>query len=157
MTSHFNEQHTYSSIESEFLAGMCDDTLTWVKSYLIALGTNYIIKGKRWHIEMAATIAFNLDDQKRLMRRRDLFQGDERDVIRYFYRKAMCSCLKDKWKLVKAKPKLGWCYHCNERKERKDLMVCSACRIHQYCSKSCQRELGLIVANTIPGLMTRTL
>ena len=98
-----------------------------------------------------------------LMKQRDLLQGGERDVIRYFYKRAKCSCLKDKWKLVKAKPKLGWCYHCNERKERKDLMVCSACRIHQYCSKSCQREAWprhqekCIVANTIPGLMTRTL
>ena len=137
------------SIESEFLAGMCDDTLTWVKSYLIALGTNYIIKGKRCHIEMAATIAFlhntllsvnNIDDQKRLMRRRDLFQGDERDVIRYFYRRAMCSCLKDTWKRVKAGPKTGWCYRCYERKERKDLMVCGACRVSQYCSKRCQGE-----------------
>ena len=34
--------------------------------------------------------------------------------------------------------KLGECSKCKERKERALLMVCSRCRILQYCSKECQ-------------------
>ena len=110
---------------------------------------------------MAATIALlaesiiefiNTNDVPQgLMKQRDLLQGGERDVIRYFYKRAKCSCLKEMWKKVKAEPKIGMCMQCNERKERNDLMVCGACRIHQYCSKSCQREAWPLHQETCTG------
>ena len=106
----------------------------------MALGTDYLLAG---HKEVATTIAFlifeNYDNDVK-MKKRDLAQGGDRDVIRFYYRRAKCSCLKEMWKMAKGEPKMGCCYQCNERKERKDLMVCGACRIHQYCSKRCQRE-----------------
>ena len=64
----------------------------------------------------------------------------KRDLLK-FYRKrtTVCSCLKRMHlEARKTFPKLGKCTHCKEVKERRLLMVCSRCRIAQYCSRVCQ-------------------
>jgi hypothetical protein len=35
-------------------------------------------------------------------------------------------------------PKVGFCWHCKDEKERVLLSVCSRCMIDQYCSRECQ-------------------
>ena len=64
-----------------------------------------------------------------------------RDLLK-FYRKRLkkkCKCLKKMHlEARKTQPKLGLCENCKEVKERRLLMVCSKCRISQYCSRKCQ-------------------
>ena len=63
----------------------------------------------------------------------------ERDMLKFFRKRITCSCLKDMHlEARKTLPKTGVCYHCNQEKERSLLMVCSRCRIAQYCSRRCQ-------------------
>ena len=100
------------------------------------------------YTEMAVTVALTFlvvealedesteDDFK--LKTRDLVQGGDRDVVRFFSKRITCSCLKEKYKRVKSEPKLGLCTYCKQRKERSELMVCALCRLPQYCSKACQ-------------------
>ena len=73
---------------------------------------------------------------------RDLGYADtsvRRDVLKFYRKRTTCSCLK-KMHLDarKALPKVGICMNCQQVKERALLMVCSRCRIAQYCSRECQ-------------------
>ena len=62
-----------------------------------------------------------------------------RDVLKFYRKRTTCKCLKKiHLHARKTLPKLGMCYHCHEEKERALLMVCSRCRIVQYCSRKCQ-------------------
>ena len=73
---------------------------------------------------------------------RDLFESGScsvRDVLKFFRKRISCSCLKEMHlEARKTIPKLGMCYQCHTVKERSLLMVCSRCRIAQYCSRECQ-------------------
>ena len=61
-----------------------------------------------------------------------------RDEIKFFRKRTTCSCLKRMHlEARKTFPKLGTCSHCFEVKERSLLMVCSRCRVYQYCSRDC--------------------
>ena len=63
----------------------------------------------------------------------------ERDTMKFYRKRTACSCLKKMHlEARKTLPKLGICFHCNQVKERALLMVCSRCRIAQYCSRECQ-------------------
>ena len=65
--------------------------------------------------------------------------GSIRDVLKIYRKRIFCSCLKDKHSLArKTTPKMGACYNCGQMKERVLLMVCSKCRVCQYCSRECQ-------------------
>ena len=67
--------------------------------------------------------------------------GSIRDVLKIYRKRISCSCLKKMHLEVrKTLPKLGICYNCGEKKERSSLMVCSKCRVCQYCSRECQIE-----------------
>jgi hypothetical protein len=48
-----------------------------------------------------------------------------------------CSCVEEI--MVFLEPKGGTCYHCGVSKPAKEFMLCSRCRVTQYCSKSCQK------------------
>ena len=62
-----------------------------------------------------------------------------RDLLKFFSKRINCSCLKKMHSEArKTMPKLGICHHCHESKERALLMVCSRCKVHQYCSRQCQ-------------------
>ena len=62
-----------------------------------------------------------------------------RDVLKFFRKRLDCKCLKamhlDARKTI---PKLGKCFHCKKVVQRASLMVCSKCRMIQYCSRECQ-------------------
>ena len=74
---------------------------------------------------------------------RDIGCGDgdsmRRDELKFFRKRTTCKCLK-KMHLDarKAIPKSGLCWCCEVAKERPLLMVCSRCRVAQYCSRECQ-------------------
>jgi len=70
---------------------------------------------------------------------RDLFQGCERSVVRFFCRRITCSCLDEKVVAVHPQPKTGLCDHCDSRIKQKDLWKCTGCNAFQYCSKKCQK------------------
>ena len=61
--------------------------------------------------------------------------------LKFYRKRATCKCLKDvHLESRKALPKHARCDHCEVVKERRLLMVCSRCRIDQYCSRKCQVE-----------------
>ena len=63
----------------------------------------------------------------------------KRDLVKFYRKRTACSCLKKvHLETRKTLPKVGNCTHCKEVKERALLMVCSRCRIAQYCSRECQ-------------------
>ena len=65
--------------------------------------------------------------------------GSLRDALKFYRKRVMCKCLKDMHlEARKTLPKTGMCYHCHEKKERALLMICSRCRVPQYCSRKCQ-------------------
>ena len=65
--------------------------------------------------------------------------SSERDVLKFFRKRTACSCLKKMHlETRKTLPKLGMCNHCLEEAGRESLMVCSRCRIDQYCTRECQ-------------------
>lgn len=63
--------------------------------------------------------------------------GYDRDTFSFYNKRVDCSCLKQKYKASKSHPKVGVCSGCRNLFERKLLMVCSACRVSQYCSEMC--------------------
>ena len=71
---------------------------------------------------------------------RDISGGGEREVTRFFFKRIPCSCLNNKYSQVsKDHPnKNATCDHCIRNIERETLMVCSRCRLTQYCSRACQ-------------------
>jgi len=70
---------------------------------------------------------------------RDLtVSNTDRDLLKFFRKRLNCSCLKKMHlEARKTQPKLGYCEYCKEVKERRLLMVCSRCRVSQYCSRDC--------------------
>lgn len=69
---------------------------------------------------------------------RDFFDDMERETTRFFAKRNKCHCLKEQYSQLRKKPSSGMCHHCEERKDRKDLKICTCCKIAQYCSKQCQ-------------------
>ena len=73
---------------------------------------------------------------------RDLFGGGNskiRDLLKFYSKRLDCKCLKEMYSEArKTLPKMGGCFFCIQIKERALLMVCSRCRINQYCSRECQ-------------------
>ena len=70
---------------------------------------------------------------------RDLWQGGEREITKFFHKRNVCTCLKGKCVQLRTQKKLGACYHCKQSYERKILMLCTQCKFFQYCSPECQR------------------
>lgn len=68
----------------------------------------------------------------------DVLEGDERSILQFYSKRINCHCLEEMRTVAKALPKTGLCHCCRQRKQRKQLMVCSRCKVLQYCSKECQ-------------------
>jgi len=157
------------NFEKNGLLRMCkDDTKRdWIQKYLATLGTYHLLKSDESntqsstslafassssstmpHYEMAATISIVLlkielleaDTSDFTVKMRNLAEGNKRDTVSFFAKRIPCKCLKAMYRQIKSEPKLGLCIHCEERKERRELMVCSLCRKPQYCSVKCQHE-----------------
>ena len=78
-------------------------------------------------------------DANALAKLRDLGSGD-RDVIRFFTKRIKCGCLKEIYAKSKESQssKTGLCCQCKTTVEHKSLLVCSNCKVAQFCSKACQ-------------------
>ena len=62
-----------------------------------------------------------------------------RDLLKLYSKRITCSCLKKMYSEArKTLPKVASCESCDEVMERSSLMVCSKCRVHQYCCRECQ-------------------
>ena len=64
----------------------------------------------------------------------------QREAIKFFHRRISCNCLAEKFKAVKNNPKISGCDSCGEKAKRTDLLLCSGCRVAQYCDRSCQQK-----------------
>ena len=147
-----------------------DTKRDWIQKYLATLGTYHLLRAEATatqsssslafasptssssttmpHYEMAATISIVLlkielleaDTSDFTVKMRNLAEGNKRDTVSFFAKRIPCKCLKAMYRQIKSEPKLGLCIHCEERKERRELMVCSLCRKPQYCSVKCQHE-----------------
>ena len=119
---------------------------------LIKIGTNCLLLGSAFEpVDLAVVIVVlehynggdinsNLNGRRVVMKCRDLSVPNmsRRDTLKFFRKRTECSCLKKKHlEARKTLPKLGMCYLCCEVKERTLLMVCSKCKIAQYCSREC--------------------
>ena len=63
---------------------------------------------------------------------------NNRDLLKFFRKRMSCKCLKKMHlEARKTLPKLGVCHNCEVVKERESLMVCSRCKIYQFCSRDC--------------------
>ena len=62
-----------------------------------------------------------------------------RDLLKLYSKRITCSCLKKMYSEArKTLPKVGSCGGCAKVMERSSLMVCSKCRVDQYCCRECQ-------------------
>lgn len=71
---------------------------------------------------------------------RDLYYGGSREHIKFFRQRISCPCLDAKFKALRRSPKLGACDGCGYTAPRTDLLLCSGCRVSQYCDTKCQRK-----------------
>lgn len=64
----------------------------------------------------------------------------DKDARRYLSQKFKCKCLKDIKRELKKIPELSMCMNtaCKEMKDKKELLLCSKCKVERYCSKDCQ-------------------
>ena len=72
----------------------------------------------------------------------ELLGADDHTLVQYYRKRIPCSCLDEKYKLVKYIPKMGLCFNrtCTSRGvERSKMFSCSRCGRANYCSVECQR------------------
>eukprot|EP00956_Cyclotella_meneghiniana_P027719 scaffold62827_cov64-Cyclotella_meneghiniana.AAC.2 len=61
-----------------------------------------------------------------------------REVVRYFHRLNSCSCLKEIYYHLKDNTKrTTYCSKCKKIKDIREMMVCSKCKVANYCSNEC--------------------
>lgn len=61
-----------------------------------------------------------------------------REVVRYFHRHNSCSCLKEIYYHLKDNTKrTTYCSKCKKIKDIREMMVCSKCKVANYCSNEC--------------------
>ncbi|KAL9187327.1 hypothetical protein ACHAXT_001430 [Thalassiosira profunda] len=78
-------------------------------------------------------------EDKQFMRLHDATSGCKRTMIKFFRKRASCSCLDTMYAELKASnPTTAVCDFCSQRKERCTVMLCAGCRRKQYCGRECQ-------------------
>ena len=125
------------------------------RDLMLVMGTNTVLSrnaiGMAKHLACAITTLENYDGSGEIdstinsrvvsKKARDLLRGSDnmRDVLKFYRKRVPCSCLRDMHlEARKILPKLGVCFCCEAVKDRALLMVCSRCRLSQYCSRECQ-------------------
>ena len=128
-------------------------------SILITIGANWILDTTdEWKVGNLATTILLLENFGKTnefystiyrrgvgAKKRDLsiesgsIELGRRDMLKFFRKRMNCKCLK-KMHLESRKtlPKLGICNNCGVVKGRASLMICSRCRVDQFCSRECQ-------------------
>ena len=124
-----------------------------ILSLLVHLGANVLIKYDNSILNWATIVAtaticsqhnFNVADvlatEKSRKLLRDIHFGLEYDTIRFFRKRLPCTCLRERYNLVKNQPKMMICMTCKTQRDRRQLYLCSRCRFHHYCSIECQAK-----------------
>jgi len=130
-----------------------DDDLRQVAiTVLLSIGVNILLYRLEHPIliEMAATTIALLEncdgksDFKSTMFA-DVSGGGERQATRFFAKRVACSCLKVKnAQLKKMQLKTGMCDGCYRVGRREGLMVCSRCKLVQFCSKVSKLPVSVV-------------
>eukprot|EP00956_Cyclotella_meneghiniana_P028056 scaffold64434_cov52-Cyclotella_meneghiniana.AAC.6 len=61
------------------------------------------------------------------------------ELVRFFHKRNSCDCLKALYNnLKKTARRTALCHQCDKEPDVKDMMVCSGCKVFQYCSRACQ-------------------
>ena len=121
--------------------------------HLLVVGTDCLLKDERkeYHSMLASILAiaalfcqhnFNEDEilaSKDMGTYRDMLQGCEYDLIKFFAKRIPCNCLKEMYSLSKSEPKLMMCEGCCVSKERTNLYSSGGCLWMHYCSVECQK------------------
>jgi len=119
-----------------------------VLDILLALGTDYVLTDNYAMATSVAIACLKVElfgcmkgSDKSDEYARGMIDDYERACIKFFYRNANCSCLKEKWNQAKSLPKIGYCgnLECSVIMETKDFLLCHACKITSYCSEECQK------------------
>jgi hypothetical protein len=91
-----------------------------------------------WAIEMAARGRLRDDVGKNLAK---ILIHSDYDLIAFLKKQTRCHCLDA---LLRRTPETGRCTNynmCGTEVSKAKLMLCSRCKVEQYCSKDCQRIL----------------
>ncbi len=121
-----HEQSVLSHDIDSLMAGFVAQAVLYVEAFCIEAATGSMYQGYQ------ALMDYNFNT-------RDLWQGGEREITKFFHKRNVCTCLKGKCVQLRIQKKLGACYHCKQSYERKMLMLCTQCKFFQYCSPECQR------------------
>lgn len=70
-----------------------------------------------------------------VMRNKDIRDGCVRSTIKFYQKRVKCACVDELYKRARSMPKTGLCQQCIKRTPRKELLVCSRCKVQCYCSK----------------------
>ena len=93
----------------------------------------------RYNFDVDKVLGLGLEKSRRIVR--DLEDGMEYDLTKYFIKKIPCGCLQKMFFRVKSNEvRTGICDGCGASKERTLLYLCGRCRYHSYCSIICQRS-----------------
>ena len=68
----------------------------------------------------------------------DISYRCKRSIIKFFHKRIPCSCLEEKYKTRKCEPKQAVCSHCDTKRDRREMFICTKCESSQYCSRECQ-------------------
>lgn len=130
-----------------------EDTLQKIRALFINLGTNLLslsrdqIQFTELEFAMATIVAIvtisshhdydvrkALDVIKSRNSLRDLSNAQLYDIIKYFYKRTPCQCLKKLYLHERSTPRLAACNHCKVKKDRsRQLYLCNGCRYAYYC------------------------
>jgi len=129
---------------------------TVIKSCFVQMGTDMVLKQQPNYFDFAAAFGVGilrlededhdasacsiLDCQKGRGKIRDMVLSSSQTTIRFFSKRTPCSCLDEMMSQVKGQVKMGVCIHCDKERECRKMYLCGACRVHQYCSKECQKQ-----------------
>ena len=114
----------------------------------VRMGTDHLLHGESKNFCVAkdlAAVVLTFEAEVAgldlLAKNRDLKDGDNRELIKFFRKRTTCNCLDDTYARSKAqsKPKMSTCHNCGIRRERSSLKLCGGCRVEQYCGAQCQK------------------
>jgi hypothetical protein len=148
-----------NAITRDGLAGAWNDTATMksAMSFFLCLGTHAILDNKYDDARDSATIARFLEQHiatelktcqalPNWPKISETYHADLHTLVKFYRNRIPCSCLDEKYEVVKHITKVGFCYNAEckfhfeggGRTERSKTKYCSRCRCATYCSRECQ-------------------
>ena len=98
---------------------------------LVSLGSNHLLAADKVNVLIACIVAqtvllYEIAPGFQL-KLRDLVQGGEQEVVKFFHNRNGCTCLKKRYERLRTEEKV--CHHCHGIYERKKLMLCNQCKV----------------------------